>query len=86
MSHYEVDYKKVDNAEEQAVEDIKRWFGEKKFSELEPLVIEEVKNGCTVEQLAFSLMLGGVQGYPVVAWYNTIKRKLDSENSLPDES
>ena len=51
-----------------AIEDLKDWFGADRFSKLtqELSVIKDCK------QFAMFCSLGGVQGFPVKAWYGLI--------------
>lgn len=51
-----------------AIEDVKEWFGPK----FDWIVEEFRKKGLTLEQFTMYMSLGGVEGYPVKAFYNYV--------------
>jgi hypothetical protein len=70
--HYKVDYKGMspEDKQKKAVEDIKEYLGEKKFNEME----SKFKEAGVVDpgQFEFICMVGGIEGYPVGAWYMSL--------------
>lgn len=63
--HITIDYSKSPSKAFDAVEDIKEWLGAERWDVISP-EMAKVKNCEAFEMYA---SLAGVQGYPVVAWY-----------------
>ena len=71
MSHYNIDYSDLAGSQKQqkALADIIDWFGsDRRFAELTTAFREEP--GLTQERFALFTSIAGVQGYPVIAWWN----------------
>lgn len=76
MTHYDIDYSKLSEAEKQskAIDDIKDYMGIEKFNHVYSQFVELHKvKPMTEETLGFYLMLAGISGYPVKAWFNLIE-------------
>ena len=83
MSHYTTDYSHLDDEakEQEAIKDIKRWFSnDERFNLINAELKESIKQGATVDDWRLPLAFAGVQGYPVDAWYNVLRRELEKEN------
>ncbi len=63
--HTTIDYSKSPSARFDAVEDIKAWLGQERWDTVSP-EMAKVKN---CGQFALYASLAGVQGFPVIAWY-----------------
>ena len=70
--HYNTHYKGMKPEEKQAaaIKDIKMYLGDKKFNEMEA----RFKEAGAVDpgQFEFICMVGGIEGYPVEAWYMSL--------------
>lgn len=64
MSHTTIDYSKSPSTKFDAVEDIKQWLGERW-----DVVSPEMAKVTNCASFAMYASLGGVQGFPVIAWY-----------------
>lgn len=62
--HTTIDYSKSPAAAFDAVEDVKEWFGPKYQA-----IADQMKLVVDCEQFELYCNLGGVQGFPVKAWY-----------------
>lgn len=64
--HREVRYGERLTPKFDAVEDIKQWFGKRKWNEISPQFAK------VTDPRAFQFLagMGGVQGFPVEAWYD----------------
>jgi hypothetical protein len=69
MTHYNVDYSGMDEVAKhnKAIEDIKEYMGEERFTKLTALLKED---SYTLSQFEMAVSFAGVQGYPAKAWYN----------------
>jgi hypothetical protein len=65
--HTDISYKNEPAPRHKAIEDIKDWFGPEKFEELQGMM----KHVTDVKQFRFYCGLGGVEGFPVMAWYDS---------------
>ena len=63
--HTTINYSNSQTPSFDAIEDIKDWFGQKKWDELSPMMAKVIDQ----EQFELYANLGGVQGFPVKAWY-----------------
>lgn len=63
--HTTIDYSNRPAKAFDAVEDIKKWFGPEKWEKVSPMMAAVKHCG----NFAMYASLGGVQGYPVIAWY-----------------
>lgn len=75
MSHYTIDYSQSENKEEQAIQDIINYLGQERFDVISTEITKAIKDGATVDDLTFPLAFAGVQGYPVIAWFNYCNAK-----------
>lgn len=69
MSHYDVDYSGMSEADKvkKALADVAEWFGVVRFNKI-CLVMAKEKAPSRVS-FAYQVSIGGVQGFPVHAWY-----------------
>jgi hypothetical protein len=68
MTHYDISYSKSPAPNFDAVQDIIEWLGIERFQHLSKKMME-VKH-CGTWRMALSL--AGIQGFPVIAWYEHI--------------
>jgi len=64
--HREVRYKDRLTPRFDAIEDVKKWFGKKKWDEISPQ-FAQIKDP---RKFSFLAGMGGVQGFPVGCWYD----------------
>lgn len=77
MSHHTIKYDlDSPDAEAKAIDDIIDFLGQERFDTISTALEIAIKDGATVDQLRIPLSFAGVQGFPVVAWYNHLKRQL----------
>lgn len=65
--HTDISYKNEPAPRHKAIEDIKDWLGMPKYNEIRPMMTR-VTN---VKQFSFYCGLAGIQGFPVMAWYDS---------------
>ena len=64
-----------------AVEDIKAWFGVKKWKEVSPAMAKITSRN----HFEFYASLGGISGYPVKAWYELYHGQDSWESGAAEE-
>ena len=69
---YEIDYSELKKEEkaQKAIEDIKSFLPEDKFNALEHIFMSCIN----YRQFSFYCGFCGIQGYPVVAWWNRLRQ------------
>ena len=73
MTHYNIDYSDLEDAEKQAkaIADIIDYLGSpSKFNELTTMFREEADGNMHQRWFEIACSFAGVQGYPVVAWFH----------------
>jgi hypothetical protein len=76
--HYTIDYSKrtdkdVDAA---AIRDIIDYLGEERFQQISAALKDGIRQGVTEDEFHLPLSFAGVQGFPVGAWYRTLKAEV----------
>lgn len=73
MTHYTMDYSNMtpQQAYDKCISDIKDYLGEEKFEDISKQFRSEVPD-MSIETFAFYLEICGVQGFPVLAWYDHV--------------
>lgn len=80
MTHYNIDYSELSETEKRkkAIQDIIDYVGQDKFNELNNLLVAYVKEkNPTLDQFRMALFMFPVSGYPIEAWFETIKSELN---------
>lgn len=67
-----VDYSKSPAKNFDAVEDIKKYLGLKKWNEISP----EMAKVTDVRQFDVFCMIAGIEGFPVVAWFDLDRKSV----------
>jgi hypothetical protein len=74
--HSYVDYSGLDSSEKrkEAIEDLKKWLGIKKYEELTSKTKKAIKDGKVVNRdgIHFAMSFAGVEGYPVLVWIEDV--------------
>ena len=76
MTHYQYDYSALAEPlkSKKAILDIKEYLGDEKFDTVHNQLVQlYALNPFKVERLEMMLMLTGISGFPVLAWFNLIQ-------------
>jgi hypothetical protein len=80
MSHYDIDYGGLDERtkEARAIQDIIDYLGQERFDYISTAIKQGMVEDMDLDAdaLRLPLSLAGVQGYPVTAWFNYLKRQV----------
>jgi hypothetical protein len=68
MTHYDIDYSKSPTKAYDAIEDIKEFLGRERFTR----ITQTLSTARNPLHWRLALAFAGVQGYPVVAWYELV--------------
>ena len=90
MSHYEVSYKGLEPAEARgkAIDNIQGYLGIPEYHRVSDLLILAREQGevKTYRDLIMPLMMIGVQGFPVSAWYEELFGERSEEEKAADQA
>jgi len=82
MSHYDIDYTNVPNAEDKAIADTVDWLGgQERFDKVNVELRTAVEQGATLAWVQLALSFAGVRGFPAKVWYDRLKAEVE-KNSL----
>jgi len=78
--HYTIDYSAQPDeaADAAAVRDIIDYVGEQRFRDISATLRDAIRQGATERDFHLPLSFAGVQGFPVGAWYRTLKAEVSS--------
>lgn len=74
MTHYDIDYSTMSEPQKstEALQDIINYLGVPRFQDLTQLFRREYPASPDIERFTFQCAFAGVQGYPVLVWYEHI--------------
>lgn len=81
MTSYTKSYKNTENPKWLAIKDIREYLGEDVFNKVEK-ELRKVKN---YENFKIVCMIGGIEGYPVEAWYDLLHGEINRVESTNKE-